>query len=631
MNGRPNGVIYFIGLTIVLTVFWVLIPGQAGAAEQAVDGSTVAGPVKSLMSLDGVEAKALTMSSKLDSNLAFLAAAEPAVRNTVAARSGEGALRIKDGQVEVIVLSQEGRRDEATAAVVRAGGTVISLSPGNQRRFKAVLPIESLNSLADEASVSFIKRPQYLAIGPDTTPVSGARRAVAVTTEALDDMNVPIWHEKEGRGQGIKIGVIDAGFQGYTSLKGTELPSQVTVANYVEGEGGAQVDGGGVHGTACAEVIHDVAPLAGLYLAKVDDADDIATAAGWMASQGVRVISTSLGWYTVGPGDGTGLLSEAVTQAKTDGIFWATAGGNERRLHWGGTFNPQSITWGGIYHPTVHIFGDALGFINCFGADGTFPGSCDMIPAGTSLSVYLRWVVDNWDEADTNYDLYLVRWKIELGNPDWEVVKESMDAQNGVYGQNPVESIVNYTTTGQATYYGLWVCQWDSDEPDVNLEVFTPHYDGRLRHYNTPRSISNLADATDAVTVSAVDVNSHAQEEYSSEGPRNGPKGVAGGATAMKPDLAAYSDVSTASFGLGAFPGSSAAAPHVAGAAALVLEAFPRFSIVQARQYLQNRAIDLGAPGQDYLFGKGRLYLGEPPQVVAENLNAIFQLILLSE
>ena len=441
---------------------------------------------------------------------------------------------------------------------------------------------------------------------------------------------MPIWHEKEDQGQGIKIGVIDAGFQGYTALKGTELPSQVTVANYVQGEGSAEVDGGGVHGTACAEIIHDVAPLSDLYLAKVDDADDVATAAGWMASQGVKVISTSLGWYTVGPGDGTGPLCEAVTQAKNDGIFWATAGGNERQLHWGGTFDPLPIVWSG-HNLTAHIFGDTIGYINCFGSGGTFPSSCDTIPPGTNLSVYLRWAVDTWDEADVDYDLYLVRWTIEDTTPDWMIVAESWDAQDGNYGQEPVESIVDYTTTGDPTYYGFWVCQWDAAEPDVNLEAFSPHYAGRLRHYNTPRSISNLADATDAVTVSAVDVTTYAQEDYSSEGPRNGPKGVADGATVMKPDLAAYANVSTASYGPTAFPGSSAATPHVAGAAALVLEAFPRFSATTARQYLQNRAIDLGAPGQDYLFGKGRLYLGEPPAVVAESAAAIFQLILLAE
>jgi subtilisin family serine protease len=63
----------------------------------------------------------------------------------------------------------------------------------------------------------------------------------------------------------------------------------------------------------------------------------------------------------------------------------------------------------------------------------------------------------------------------------------------------------------------------------------------------------------------------------------------------------------------GGFYGTSASAPHVTGAAALVLEAFPSFSPAQVQSWLEARALDLGDVGRDNLYGAGRLSLGKPP------------------
>lgn len=53
--------------------------------------------------------------------------------------------------------------------------------------------------------------------------------------------------------------------------------------------------------------------------------------------------------------------------------------------------------------------------------------------------------------------------------------------------------------------------------------------------------------------------------------------------------------------------GTSAAAPHVAGAAALVLSYRPSFNPEQVRQAIRKSAVDLGQPGFDDFFGHGRL------------------------
>ena len=55
--------------------------------------------------------------------------------------------------------------------------------------------------------------------------------------------------------------------------------------------------------------------------------------------------------------------------------------------------------------------------------------------------------------------------------------------------------------------------------------------------------------------------------------------------------------------------GTSMAAPHVTGAAALILSRHPEFTVEQVRQALRDPADDLGPPGRDARYGYGRLNL----------------------
>jgi subtilase-type serine protease len=59
----------------------------------------------------------------------------------------------------------------------------------------------------------------------------------------------------------------------------------------------------------------------------------------------------------------------------------------------------------------------------------------------------------------------------------------------------------------------------------------------------------------------------------------------------------------------GPFYGTSAAAPHVAGAAALILSMYPNLRTDELRHILESKAIDMGAAGKDNLYGWGRLDL----------------------
>ncbi|HXK19435.1 MAG TPA: S8 family serine peptidase, partial [Polyangiaceae bacterium] len=61
--------------------------------------------------------------------------------------------------------------------------------------------------------------------------------------------------------------------------------------------------------------------------------------------------------------------------------------------------------------------------------------------------------------------------------------------------------------------------------------------------------------------------------------------------------------------------GTSMAAPHVAGLAALIRAQHPEYNVEQVRQVIRHSALDLGLPGYDSDYGYGRIYA---PQALTE-------------
>ncbi|HED03156.1 MAG TPA: hypothetical protein ENI60_00055, partial [Candidatus Fraserbacteria bacterium] len=92
-------------------------------------------------------------------------------------------------------------------------------------------------------------------------------------------------------------------------------------------------------------------------------------------------------------------------------------------------------------------------------------------------------------------------------------------------------------------------------------------------------------------------------EPFSSQGPTLDGR--------IKPDIAGVDGVSNITFGQ--FFGTSASSPEVAGAAALVKQAFPAFGPDEIQNYLEKNAEDFGPPGKDNQYGSGMLTLGALP------------------
>lgn len=516
---------------------------------------------------------------KLDSALSSLAVASPGERRSLSEAAG---LRFERGRVQVQILIQPQNEAVAHQAVAAANGEVTG---SYENVLQVWVPPDHLTSLAVDPAIEFIQAPLLAELLDES--------AVAAVTEGLLPANVPTWHGAGWRGQGIKIAIIDSRFGGYEGKLGSELPEVVTARNFVDNQSIAEMNNdSNPHGTACAEIVHDMAPAAHLYLLKISTDIDLAEAVDYAIAQEVDIISTSLTFINATPGDGTGRFQQMAQEARDAGILWVTAAGNYRETHWAGTFTDNDGD--GLHEYTSGTE------VNVFG-----PGNntAYLIPAGVNLALSIRW--DDWITPDEDYRLLLLRHN----GSEFQIAAGSDNLQNGLSSQRPTERI-NFVTSGAAAIYGVAIQRIDSDR-NVYLHLLTPNRE--LDRRVPAMSLGNLADVAAVLTVAAVDVDApYVREDYSSEGPTNGPGGTAGGGF-RKPDLAAFANVTTASFGTRGFNGTSAAAPHVAGAAALVLNAYPGARPGELQDYLQTRAVNQGIPGPDTQFGFGRLRLDAPP------------------
>ena len=520
---------------------------------------------------------------RLDDALAELAA-QPAGERAADAPTTDG-LTMQDGRVQARLVVAADGQDAARAAVVAAGGEVTGALDG---ALQVWLPPATLTAVADSPGVAYLGAPDYAQLAAADAVSEGVARAEATA-----------WHVAGLRGQGVRIAIIDGGFQGYTAKLGSELPANVVVKNFVDGQPDAEVDATTPHGTACAEIVYDMAPSAQLYLIKIATDVDLDQAVSYAIAQNVDVISTSLTFLNITPGDGTGRFAAMADRAQAAGILWTTAAGNYRETHWSGTSTDGDNDNLHEYAPGVEV--------NVFGPGN---GSAYQIPAGVVLSPALRW--DDWTEVRQDFRLLLLRYN----GATFDIVASANNPQTGLPGQRPTERL-NYITTGGAAIYGVAIQRISGARP-VFLNLLTPNRE--LDRRVPAMSLGDLADVPGVLTVGAVTINMpFPAADYSSEGPTTGPGGTADGGQ-RKPDIAAFAGVSTASYGTRAFSGTSAATPHVAGAAALISNRHPTFGPDAIRFHLEEMAVDQGPACADTRYGFGRLLLQLPRQPAGDRL-----------
>lgn len=495
-------------------------------------------------------------------------------------RAGLRHLVVGESSVEVVAVSRPGGADAAADRVRQLGGRVAS---SYRDLVFATVPIAELPLLAADPSVLQVRTPY--------------RSQPEVVSEGVAVHHADLLHGQGITGQGAKVGVLDCGgFSGYEALLGSELPAAITLWT-----GGSQPVGSGNHGTACAEVVYDMAPGAEMLLAHDGSESEFYTAIDWLIAQGVDIISYSCGWLGPYPGDGAGEphnpVNQKVSDARDAGILFVTSSGNYADGQSYRDWYEEYSNWG------WHSF-DGLEASNLF-----------YLNAGSDLYVTLTW--SDWPAdpltqgSSQNYDLDV--WI--YNDPDWVPIALSQNSQAGLPGQLPFEEI-SYSPGSSAWHAVIIRDVATTASRFLSLRSFSAAF----AHFDADYSVYT-PETPDGLSVGAVFWNGLGLEPFSSQGPIFASGGLPDGALA--PQLVATDGTSGVSYGLSnglpwggggtGFFGTSAAAPHVAGGTALLLSANPGLTVDQLESLLLAGATDMGAAGPDNQYGYGLMNLEAGP------------------
>jgi hypothetical protein len=571
------------------------------------------------------------------------------------------------GSVQVYVLVS----DVSVGALqqLAGAGATIQVFDAPHRRVQAMIPLSRLQAVAALPFVNFIRLPSYAFRRKTESEGDAIIQATAARAQyGLD-------------GTGVNVGVISDGLKGVfatgcTSCSGVtggpistgDLPTSTgtrTPGGMLTASSGGingksfqsngdleglisscAFAGAGAEGTALLEIVHDVAPNAQLAFSNADTDLDFNQAVNFLA-QGNDVVVDDLGFFDV-PFDGTNLVSANTAAALNNNSnrirTYITANGNDANDNYFGAYVDSGVdgtTIGGVANPGhLQLFQGSPTTSDVLNL-GPQPYNVISLPTGGEVDIFLQWN-DPAGGSTNNYDLYLVRQSTNT------VVASSTDVQNG--SQDPQE-FIEYTNTGAAGLFRMVVQNVRNQAAVRNLSLVSfqdecaatgplllVNGNNDLQSYNT--SSSSIIAESDAggspvsvISVGAIcsasaaaqaafagsgagdpscaDSTHSTAEFYSSQGPTWDGR--------VKPDISGIDGVSISGAGQFEVPffGTSAAGPHIAGEAALVIQAaqclqstsdFP-LDAVTARTKLRNLLVSTATPlsnsPPDNVFGSG--------------------------
>jgi hypothetical protein len=542
--------------------------------------------------------------NKIDSNLVFAtkAAAGELAGTSLADIPGIGGTDLlgnqaapgPDLQSDVTVDIHGAVSPALLEAIASAGGNV-SYQSARWGMIRASLPLGALETVAANADVKSIRSAAraHTNVGALTSQGYISHRANQVVGMGYN-------------GAGVTVGVLSdsASPARIAALIGSgDLPASTTVLPGQDGTPGSD------EGTAMMEIVHDVAPGANLIFAtafngEASFADNIIA----LQQAGAKVIVDDVTYFDEGAFQ-DGIIAQAVNQVTASGALYFSSAANSGSLTFG-----TSGTWEGDFLPNGPA-GPPLagaGTVHSFG-----PQNFDRLTASTYF-ISLKWS-DPLGGSSNDYDLYV------LNAAGTAILAFSASVQDG--SQDPFEFA--YLQNGNVSF-------------PVNSRIVVVQYSGATRalHIDTNRGqlSINTAGSTYGHNAGASTVSTAAtywnsahtgtrpftgaanpNEVFSSDGPRKiffNPDGSEispgnllfgsnGGTTLAKPDIAAADGGSTKTPGFLPFFGTSAAAPHAAGIAALVFQVQPGWTPEQVRDAIKGTALDSMAPGVDRDSGSG--------------------------
>lgn len=406
--------------------------------------------------------------------------------------------------------------------------------------------------LAAVASAVFVL---VAAVGAGALTLSGSPFGPgggAAGSGAIDE-RVAGLHEDGVTGENVTVGVVDVtGFD----TDHPDLSGRVAAArSFAAGE---SVANGGEHGhgTAAAAVVARTAPDADLYLAAFDTAEGFRAAVVWLVESGVDVVVAPVSFYGL-PGDGSSSVARMADYARDRGVTFVAAAGNLGRGHWEGRFDPVGAG--------VHRFEN---------------GTRNHIRPrhGRTLELWVSW-------TDPTANLTVEVYAETDEGP--RLVARSRPYEEDDYPNARIEARL------QADTDHFFVLRGSPSAAGAEVEVVSPTH--AFETGDRAGSVVPPATARGAIAVGAYDPDAGRVEPFSSAGPVGTRAGV---------DVVAPGRVPVGGAPSG-FVGSSAAAPYVAGVAALLLDAAPDLSPRAVEVVLERTARDLGPDGTDRIAGHG--------------------------
>ena len=512
---------------------------------------------------------------------------------------------------------------------VRASGGVVRYHSSVHGVVRADVPLDSVTRLA---ALPQVDRVESLAAGwitsatearsADPLPRVAAAAAGETPVTSEGDRTHGVDEARDSRhlsGVGVTVGVLSDGVDSLPeSIAAGELPPDVVVLPTAAGRGD--------EGTAMLEIVHDLAPKAGLMFAtatagEAGFADNIRA----LGAAGADVIVDDFMYADESPFQ-DGPVARAVTDVSRRGVSYFSAAGNHGNLddHTSGNYEAD-------FRPSGRSIGKFVGVAHDFDPGAGVQVSDPTTQASAGLPAILQWA-DPLGAAADDYDLYAI-------DASGNVVGFSNDVQDG--DDDPFESMFPSNADGPSR---LVVVKYRGASRYFKLSVPGGRFgaDGSAKGYASPGVTRGHSAASSAVSVGAVPAAAPSSdpsepgdppnpsgpfparftaqqlsERFTSDGPRRvfftpdgtpitpGNLTATGGRVRAKPNVVAADGVSTSRPGFSPFFGSSASAAHAAAIAALARSGNPDLTPAGLRTALAGTAVDIERPGRDRDTGAG--------------------------
>lgn len=480
------------------------------------------------------------------------------------------------------------------------------------------LPISAIPALDAIASLRFAQ------------PAVSARRVGLVTSQGDPAMRADSARTTFGvSGAGVQVGVLSDSFDCQGGAAGDVMAGDLSAVLVIQEDPGC--GSGTDEGRAMLQIVHDVAPGAALAFATAEGGQaNFANNILALRANGARVIVDDV-FYFAEPMFQDGIIAQAVDTVVGQGAAYFSAAGNDARLSYESGFRAGTVFTDGQF---PNFFGGTAHNFAPSGPADHFQRIT--IPHNGSLLIILQWdsptasACVGCPGSPNDVDVYL------FDATATQVVGGS--ASDNVNG-DPVE-IFEFTNTGPTADFNLMIVNWAGPLPGFIKYIQLGSADVTVQEFNTASgTVFGHANAHGAETVGAAPwfstpafgVNPPLLEPFSSAGGTPIFFDIAGNRLAspvirQKPEIVAPDGANTTFFSsdipqdADTFPnffGTSAAAPHAAAVAALLLEKQPAITPTGIYSTLESTARNMGPPGFDLDSGFGLIQTDAALQLLA--------------